>query len=510
MYKLNYLLSVLLMCIFFSCDKDPQLEETTSTDPLSQEEIESLIYDHLSSGEVWEWEGQSPELIWSAGMRSDSMFSVGFQPAGFTDLKNKIHEIDITDAPWQKAKSSLVDVILSNESMARGEADLSMSDLEKMGENDYFPSLFVSLSDLGTVEKLMAMPEVRYVEPLGFSLTEEKAFQRSSSGCSGSPDYGINSGDYTTVAPGAKVPWNFYNHNIPNAWNSTNQGDNIKVCIIDSGSANNQDNLRSNFNSGYSSGRTWQAHSTKYSGSWWWKSLDSPNDPCGHGTSMAGLATAPRSNDGNAVGVAYKSDLLTIRAVEDVLISSSNERAGVRDALKYAGDRNVKIISMSIGSVTSSSTVKDGIYYAYNRGKLIIAAAGTSFSWTSWWGVIFPANMSQTTAVTGVKEGSSLNRCNTCHDGSKVDFAITMQRNFDNDRTSLALALYSNQPKQISGSSTATAMTAGIAALVWSENPSASRTTVLNAMKNASQFYPSRDSNFGWGRIDASAAVNGM
>ena len=66
--------------------------------------------------------------------------------------------------------------------------------------------------------------------------------------------------------------------------------------------------------------------STHYSGSLWWQTLDSPHDQCGHGTSMAGLAAAPWSNDGNAVGAAYKANLLTIRAVEDVLINTSNER----------------------------------------------------------------------------------------------------------------------------------------------------------------------------------------
>ncbi|MBL0101620.1 MAG: hypothetical protein IPP49_17630 [Saprospiraceae bacterium] len=44
---------------------------------------------------------------------------------------------------------------------------------------------------------------------------------------------------------------------------------------------------------------------------------------------------------------------------------------------------------MSIGSPISSSTVSDGIYYAYNKGKMIFAAAGTSYSWTTWYGVIF-------------------------------------------------------------------------------------------------------------------------
>jgi serine protease len=82
-----------------------------------------------------------------------------------------------------------------------------------------------------------------------------------------------------------------------------------------------------------------------------------------------------------------------------------------------------------------------------------------------------------------------------------------MQRRNDNARTSLTLAMSGSQPSRSSGSSAATATTAGIAALIWAQNPSWSRTTVLNKMKNAASIYPSRDGDFGWGIIDANAAV---
>ncbi|MBL0065438.1 MAG: hypothetical protein IPP38_10570 [Bacteroidetes bacterium] len=123
------------------------------------------------------------------------------------------------------------------------------------------------------------------------------------------------------------------------------------------------------------------------------------------------------------------------------------------------GDLNdIKIISMSIGTPFSSGTLKDGVTYAYNKGKLIFAAAGTSFSWTSWWGVIYPAALSQCQAVTGVTESSST--CSDCHDGSQVDFTIPMQRNGNSNRTSLSLAPSGFNPTYIGGSSCATAITA--------------------------------------------------
>ena len=235
----------------------------------------------------------------------------------------------------------------------------------------------------------------------------------------------------------------------------------------------------------------------------------SPHDRCGHGTQMSGLATGPRGSDGNAVGVAYRANLTIVRAVDDVVITSSNESAGVRDALVLAGnDAGVKVVSMSIGTPFSNGTVADGIYYAHNRGKLIFAAAGTSLTWTSWYGVIFPASMSQTVAVTGVKEGLPFERCSTCHDGSEIDFVIHMARRNDADRTSLTLAPSGDQPTYVGGSSAATATTAGVAALVWSKSPQLSRDAVVERLRNTASLYPSRDRNFGWGVINAAGAVN--
>jgi serine protease len=333
---------------------------------------------------------------------------------------------------------------------------------------------------------------------------------RSTSGCSGSPNPNINAADYSVLTPDAKQPWNFPTHNIPTAWNN-GKGEGVTICIIDSGAGDSQDNLGSQFASGNSTGRTITKLSTLYSGSLWWKTLDSPHDQCGHGTSMAGIAAAPWSNDGNALGVAYKANLLTIRAVEDVLINTTNERNGVRDALFVAGNTTgVKVISMSIGSPLSSSTVSDGIYYAYNKGKMIFAAAGTSFSWTTWYGVIFPAWMPECNAVTGVKDGTANTKCSVCHDGSEVDFTVVMERSADSDRNLIALALTANTPKYIGGSSCATATAAGVAALLWSKTPTATRAQIFTALRNSSQFYPTANSNLGWGKINASGAIGSI
>jgi hypothetical protein len=59
---------------------------------------------------------------------------------------------------------------------------------------------------------------------------------------------------------------------------------------------------------------------------------------------------------------------------------------GVADAYTFAADDpSVKIISLSIGRLTSSSQIKDAIIYAYDKGKLMFCAGGTSTIFTTWW-----------------------------------------------------------------------------------------------------------------------------
>lgn len=190
-----------------------------------------------------------------------------------------------------------------------------------------------------------------------------------------------------------------------------------------------------------------------------------------------------------------------------MILDQGSERTAVKNALTAMGnDANVRVISMSIGSPFSYGVLSDGVNYATGFGKLVMAAAGTSFSWTSWWGVIYPAAYSNCVAVTGVKENGS--KCASCHDGSQVDLTICMERTANSSRNSLSLAPSGATPSYIGGSSSATATAAGIAALAWSAKPTATRAQILNCLTSTAQFAGAPSSSKGYGNINANAAVN--
>lgn len=466
-------------------------------------QIDAILLDR---GE-FEWQMTTTEIVWSVLLNHDSTLVIGYQPEGFDHVNEQLHQIDVQSPLWTDARTTVINEIqrvydqLAVNKVAREQV---------LNVHETLPYFHLKVSEVEVLDRLRQLAQVRYSEPATYIPAEGAIGAQlrieSKLGCGNDPNFSIPSADFTTVSPSAKIPWNFYNMNIPSAWNIST-GDNVTVAIIDTGISPDQTKLNSQFSSGESTGRYRARFGTYVSSWWWWASPDGPDDQCGHGTQMSGAATAPRSSGGSSLGVAYDANLVSIRGTGDVVIDGGKEKNGVSDALVLAGNRSdVKIISMSLGTPFSSGQVADAVRYAYNRGKLIFAAAGTSTSITSFVGVIFPATMSETVAVTGIKD-NGYNQCNTCHKGSKVDFVAVMQRGSNNDRTSLTLAESGNQPSNVGGSSVATATTAGIAALVWATNPSQSRDQVLSRLKNASDFYPSRNSNYGYGLIDALEAV---
>ena len=380
-------------------------------------------------------------------------------------------------------------------------------------EDSFLNLIDVRITKQETLEALRRNRNVRYVEPADYRYFTYESIGnpsdnqiQSSSGC-GYSSSTLSTADYTTVTPNARVPWAFYKHNIPAAWSLTS-GSGVTIGVVDTGLSPQQSLMNGSFNTGQSSGRFVQKYGTYVDSIWPWSTTtDGVNDLCSHGTSMASVATAPRNNAGLPVGVAYNANLVSYRASSDVVLNGYHEQRGVQNAFTALGNRtDVKIISMSMGHIFSVGRIEDGVRYANNKGKLIFCAGGTSTSFTNFVGVIFPAWMPETVAVTGIKEASTYQKCDVCHSGAEIDFTIMMERAGTGNKVPV-LSYYNNQADYVGGSSVATATTAGIAAFVWAKNPSWTKAQVLTKMKQSSQFYPTKNSEFGHGIINALTAV---
>ncbi len=470
------------------------------------QQINAIIYQSLNNKGSFNWSDASTITVYSAVLQSqDHMVSIGYKPIDETDVDNRIAQINIHDKKWTDAKAQVIQLILQEEKAMHPQ--LKASDIEVWKENK-LPVIDVKIDNPNTIKVLRSSGLIRYVEPMGYEpedYDQEMYNQLEADLGAGCGGYVGNTNlkvgtDYTNITPNAKQSWNYTYHNIPQAWN-TSTGAGIKIMVIDTGVSPDQNNMNSDFNQGLSSGRTLQKIFTL-------PGATSADDVCGHGTAMSSTATAPRCTDGNSVGVAYNSNLLICKAVNDVIIDNGDEVKGVSDAYTDAGDdTSVRIISLSIGRLTNSSQIKDAINYAYNKGKLMFCAAGTSTDFTSKFvGVIFPATLPQVEAVTGVKNGNTLAACGDCHKGKQVEFVIVMERTSDKG-TPLCNAMSGDVPSTVGGSSVATSSSAGIAALVWSAHPTETRDQILNRLITTASSYPNKNKNFGYGKLNALAAI---
>ena len=380
-YLSLFLFAALLMT---ACKKtNMQAEDQVAPEKFSSERIDAFIREKVLKEGKFEWSSASDDMIWSALQESDQVLSVGYKPANESTAALKMESINISDKKWMDAKNEVLNIILAEEQ--KTDKTVALNTIIQWEEN-VLPVIDIRVVNFSTIKKLRASGLVRYAEPMGYEPKEVATKPVSSSGCgSNVAEPGLTAGvDYLTIAPATKQSWNYAYHNIPSAWTKST-GAGTKVFIIDTGCEFDQENLGSTFNQGSSSGRTVEKIVTLPRNTFLGipiGSVETPDDGCGHGTSMAGACAAPRGTDGAACGVAYNCNLVTCRASSDVFMDESREVKGASDAFTNAGNRaDVKIISMSMGRITSSSQLSDAIKYAYGKGKLIFCAAGTSFGW---------------------------------------------------------------------------------------------------------------------------------
>jgi subtilisin family serine protease len=380
---------------------------------------------------------------------------------------------------------------------------LSRTGAQVLYEDSTLPAMVLRLPDVQALTAVRRLQVMDYVEPNYMPL------QLSSIGCT-APD--LN--DETVMQTSAKdvdgdvLPWSFPYHRIPEAWErirtgtSAGPGAGKTVAVIDTGVLAGQTQLQMpEFAQGQSSGRT-----VANLGSNTWDGGDAPWSTCDHGTRVAGLIAAPRDGK-NIVGIAWKSDLVTVNALDSVVIGPGNT-IWVMRAMDFALDRGARIINMSFGNhlVTAPmSLIEDKIRFEYNRTDrpsiLFVGAAGTTFcpfGATAW-----PGYLPEVIQVAGAaKDRYSPVYGESCY-GDTVDIAAVVD-------TGLVETPGANADDYVGlgASSGATATISGILALIWAEHPDWQAAQVRNRLFAAGHAFI--DPEMGHGVPDAYAAVGGF
>lgn len=106
-----------------------------------------------------------------------------------------------------------------------------------------------------------------------------------------------------------------------------------------------------------------------------------PQDRNGHGTLVAGIAAAEAGNGIGIAGVAPAARLMPLRVLD---ADGTGNGSDVEEAIRWAVDNGAHVINLSLesalplpGGLLSTAPV-DAVRYAWERGVVVVAAAGNS------------------------------------------------------------------------------------------------------------------------------------
>ena len=110
-----------------------------------------------------------------------------------------------------------------------------------------------------------------------------------------------------------------------------------------------------------------------------------PEDTCGHGTHVAGIVGAATNNGKLVAGVNWNAALLPVKVFPDVAGPSHchDDDAGainVAAGIRWAVDHGARVINLSLGGRLRDEADVKALQYAWEAGRVVVAAAGNSGS----------------------------------------------------------------------------------------------------------------------------------
>jgi subtilisin family serine protease len=204
----------------------------------------------------------------------------------------------------------------------------------------------------------------------------------------------------------------------------------------------------------------------------------------GHGTHVAGIIAADRTNTIGMKGVADNVKIMVVRVVPD-----GDERdKDVANGIRYAADNGAKIINMSFGKNYSpeKSAVDDAVQYAVSKGVLLVHAAGNDSKNTDTTNN-FPRDqyINNVVASSWIEVGAS-----NWKKGKNITAPFSNYASENVDVFAPGVDIYSTVPDSkydsYDGTSMAAPVTTGVAALVWSYYPTLTANQVKDIIMQSS------------------------
>jgi thermitase len=308
------------------------------------------------------------------------------------------------------------------------------------------------------------------------------------------PDY-IYRATLTTTDPSFPSQWGPLKIGAPIAWDVTTGSAATYVAILDSGvfSETASTYLAPDGQPGHPDLRGKVVSNANFT-----TATTGADDWYGHGTLMAGIAGA-KTNAQPAEGIAgigFDTRLFNGKVLGD---DGSGFESWVAEGIVWAADSGAHVISMSLGGPGAcSQTMQDAVDYAWNKGLVIVAAAGNGGDdQVGDPAPESPGNCAHVIAVGAIDQADG--RASFSNYGPAVPLAAP--------GVSILSTNYVGTYSTVSGTSPATPHVAGVAALLRSTPFGPTHQAIVDRLLQTADPIVGTGSVWGYGRVNAAAAV---
>ena len=348
----------------------------------------------------------------------------------------------------------------------KGSSDAALIQAQDGDINDQYTSIQAIACNLPqqAIDGLKNNPKIAFVEPDAIMTTQ----------------------DYT-VDPELYYSWGVERVGAGIVQADGNNGDGVKVAVIDTGINYNHADLSANIA---------RDSNNAVIGYNFVSNNNDPMDDNGHGSHCAGIIAALDNNQA-VVGMAPKAILYPVKVLDS---TGSGYVSTIAAGIDWAITQHVQVISMSLGGPTGSSLLQQECDKALSNNIVVVAAAGNSGQARYGSDVGYPAKYSSVIAVAATDS----NNVRASFSSTGPEVAISAPG------VNIISTYLGQDTLYMSGTSMACPHVAGAAALILETNPALTATQVKNILVTSADDLGStgKDNLYGNGLLDVDRALN--
>jgi subtilisin family serine protease len=202
------------------------------------------------------------------------------------------------------------------------------------------------------------------------------------------------------------------------------------------------------------------------------------NDDGGHGTEVAGVAAARAGNAIGIAGVAFEAGILPVKVLYS---DGSGDGTDVADGIRYALRRGARIINLSLIGPDRAKVIEEAVAEAQRANAIVVVAAGNQARNLDTAGPMYPVSYPQPNVLAvGAHAGEALTSFS--NRGGAVDLSAPGDAVLSTTR--------GGDFGSVAGTSIASPLAAGAAAVVWAARKDLDAVGVVGALMTAAATRP--------------------